>query len=280
MPDPVATTPYLTNTDAGPTRPAVGPVALVPDAATDPDAELTHLLRRRLRQAALLFLAGYTAFLARDLLARDGPGGDFQLAALGLAVAAQLALAAVIWSGWPRTLGRVHVVEAGCLAVAGGLLASTQYAHLTSWPDVAPLLGSAGARDGQVLLANTWILPWFCLITGFPVVVPNPVRRTLVACGLLALVPPAVTLAALAASPELRAARPGLMFVQYAIWGGLAVGIAAYGAGRAERLRVAAREAKRFGQYRLTRKLGGGGMGEVFLAEHLLLKRPDRRAHV
>ncbi|HKA53888.1 MAG TPA: serine/threonine-protein kinase [Candidatus Binatia bacterium] len=53
-----------------------------------------------------------------------------------------------------------------------------------------------------------------------------------------------------------------------------AAALAVYGSHRIESLRRAEVQARRLGQYALKQRLGGGGMGEVFLADHLLLRRP------
>ena len=54
----------------------------------------------------------------------------------------------------------------------------------------------------------------------------------------------------------------------------IAASTAVYGSHRVGSLRREAFDAKSIGMYTLRKQIGSGGMGEVYLAEHRLLKRP------
>src|SRR5262245_47454803 len=94
-----------------PEPPRGGPVALVAEATLGPEADLTAFLRRRVRQVSVLFLAGYTVFLLRELLAPPRELVHLALAGFAFVIPLQLALVGLMYTHWPDTSQRIRTIE-------------------------------------------------------------------------------------------------------------------------------------------------------------------------
>jgi serine/threonine-protein kinase len=250
-------------------------VPVLSESPPDADADLKQLLARRLRQAFAILTVIYAAFLVRHFanVRVLEPANVVQTLMLMCAVSVQGAVAVVAWVRRRRGLGGwLRVAEAITLVTFWGTQGVNQFEtlrHTDRW------VVSLDAEGGQVLAANLWELQWFAVLVGYPVLVPHPPHRMFAIAAVTASMPVLMTAAASAANPDLTLARTWLMHVTFVLWGLVGGSIAVYGAGQAALLRKEAFEARKFGQYHLVRRLDGGGMGEVFLAEHRLLRRPS-----
>lgn len=138
------------------------------------------------------------------------------------------------------------------------------------------LWDAAHATDHLKILEVTHIATFgfALLMLAYGMFMPNGWRRTAVM-----LIPPALAPLTIAASglwfhPWLAEIFTPRRLTEIALVPIAAAAVAVYGTRTISMLRHEARLAKQLGQYRLTRELGRGGMGQVFLAEHQLLKRP------
>ena len=133
--------------------------------------------------------------------------------------------------------------------------------------------GAFYAPDPTTIPCNPIILTWTMIAVLYAVLIPNTGRRCVTVMGFVLLAALLCTLYAGWHLPPFRAyLGPALFYTGLCVSIFSATGL--YGSHKLEVLRTQALVAQQVGQYRLQRRLGKGGMGEVYLAQHRLLRRP------
>jgi serine/threonine-protein kinase len=123
------------------------------------------------------------------------------------------------------------------------------------------------------LRASAYLSVLYTTFTVFAraLIMPSSGKRTAVA-SMLTFTP--MTIAAVLLAVYYDEDLPGPPFVVgYLVFAGVAVVMSAYGSEIIYGLRRKANDAEQLGEYKLGRKIGQGGMGTVYLAHHVLLRR-------
>ena len=237
-------------------------VALIEGSGPELDRETQELLRSRLRTAAVVLFFGFAAFLVLHYFRMDvsEPGSLFLFAfhCVATVVLAAVSITLCRRCRLPSLLLRASEWLIFGLPVI--LFAAMQY-----------FITLASCRKGVLDFPEGM---WLVLIYTYALFIPNTMRRAGVAIGLMAVTPMALLLGTMWWHPEIGQCTTIGQVVSLTLLFCLAGGGSVLGVGIIGSLRREVFVARQFGQYKLTRQIGAGGMGEVYLAEHQLLKRP------
>lgn len=254
-------------------------VALAPRSGPQPTSEIQLLLRKRLRFFALLIACFYGVLLPRTVrsLVNNGTASADQMfiyqtfkCFVLLTVAG---LAGVLCRKKPLAVAQLRSIELILFGIV--MLQFAWVDYNTLFVEKLPALLASRVDDHRALLVvGAQLLTWFVLVVGYGVLIPNTLRRCIFIVGVISVTPLVIsTVASLAVDAIPRHLLPQYL-VALGTWMAITAAIAVYGSHHIEALRQEAFAARQLGQYRLKQRLGVGGMGEVYLAEHVLLRRP------
>jgi serine/threonine-protein kinase len=235
--------------------------------ASPTDGALASLLQKRLRFVAVAASLGLAFAVVQRQAFSDA--ASMTLLDRHVVVACLVAIgvvlpALVVLCVRPLRVNQLRWLEA---AVFGGPIVQA------TGQTFAPMPPQAALPEMATAWPVAFVVQWFLILTVYGVFIPNTSRRAAVVVGVMASLALGSSVAAWSRY-SLPLATWGQWTANVVLYLGLGSAFAVFNSARLESYRREAAAARELGQYRLGRRLGGGGMGEVFAAEHRLLKRP------
>jgi serine/threonine protein kinase len=274
MPDFDSTTTEHPPRDRVPAPPS-GPDSFVLDqrvvagAGTQMASETRWLLHQRLRAASMVLVVGFGLFFVRSLILHNPE--SLTVLFHGLLLAMLVLSLALLSSSWRPTLRELRIFEVALFATLIVCFMAAQYVLM---------LRRVRQDDPTLFLAaiKSSVLWTFTMILTYAIFIPNTWRRAAKVVVPMAMAPMLVPYIVGMLHPESYAVAVRVASLDQVSEHGLFLLVGAFtaifGTHTINTLRTEAFTARLLNQYRLGRKLGVGGMGEVFLAEHQMLKRP------
>lgn len=251
--------------------PSVAPhaqIGFVPRGGLSSNRELQPVLRKRLRIFSFICCAMFIVLVPVVFTVVSGFWG---VAIYSVVIVETGLSAALLLSRQPLSIRALRWIEA-CLMGTLMVYFAWEQVQFFQAGVLSKLVGDGWIGPSITARANSW--NWALTMIIYGMWIPNTARRAIIVVAAMIIVYLAVTLGLALMSPL---APPDAVagFVLYStthIFG--AAVIAIFGAYRIQTLQRRVSEAHKLGPYRLIRRLGAGGMGEVYLAEHALLRRP------
>ncbi len=253
-----------------PTGPYPGAgVALVQGSLASLSGEIHDLRRSRLGAAALFLALAFGLLVVWSLFATSAVGWQATVT-LGLRFALSAVVAGLLFSRVELSHGQVQITEYVLFGGCTLLLALNQYVvnlDLMRHDNIPALI--AFMKNGVLGIVVLMVL--------YGMLVPNDPKHVAVVVLTMGLVH-LIALTLVVEHPDVAEELEMLRMTEHAGSNVLSLmigaALATYGAYVLHGLRTELHEARKFGQYQLRERIGAGGMGEVYLAEHQLLKRP------